>query len=147
MSETETKEFVRPTVEVNTYKKANPLKAKVLENRILFREGDENDIRHIVLDAREMNYLDGQSVGVLPPGINEKGNPHAVRLYSIASLASRIAGVSVAMGVANNAAKLVCAGALDPIRYDIQSPAQNSEASVVIMPVRYDAGPINWRRH
>jgi ferredoxin--NADP+ reductase len=92
VSETETKEFVRPTVEVNTYKKANPLKAKVLENRILFREGDENDIRHIVLGAREMNYLDGQSVGVLPPGINEKGNPHAVRLYSIASLASRIEG-------------------------------------------------------
>lgn len=83
-------EFTRPTVEVNTYKKANTLQAKVLENRILFREGDENDVRHIVLDAKAMNYLDGQSVGVIPPGLNEKGNPHAVRLYSIASLASRL---------------------------------------------------------
>ncbi len=92
MSETATKEFTRPTVEVNTYKKANVLKAKVLENRILYRENDENDVRHIVLDAREMNYLDGQSVGVLAPGLNEKGNPHAVRLYSIASLASRVPG-------------------------------------------------------
>jgi ferredoxin--NADP+ reductase len=90
MSETPVQEFPRPTVEVNTYKKANTLKAKVLENRILFRDGDENDIRHIVLDAKEMNYLDGQSVGVIPPGVNEKGNPHAVRLYSIASLASRM---------------------------------------------------------
>ena len=92
MYETENKEFARPVVEVNTYKKANPLKAKVIENRVLFREGDENDIRHIVLEASEMNYLDGQSVGVLPPGLNEKGNPHAVRLYSIASLASRMPG-------------------------------------------------------
>lgn len=92
MSETTIQEFTRPTVEVNTYKKANVLKAKVLENRILYRENDENDVRHIVLDAREMNYLDGQSVGVIPPGLNEKGNPHAVRLYSIASLASRMPG-------------------------------------------------------
>ena len=92
MSASESKEFLRPVVEVNTYKKANPLRARVLENRILFRDGDENDVRHIVLDAREMNYLDGQSVGVLPPGLNEKGNPHAVRLYSIASLASRMPG-------------------------------------------------------
>lgn len=90
--EAKKREFTRPAVEVNTYKKANPLKAKVLENRILFRDGDENDVRHIVLDAKEMNYLDGQSVGVLPPGLNEKGNPHAVRLYSIASLASRMPG-------------------------------------------------------
>lgn len=92
MSETAAPEFARPTVEVNTYKKANTLKARVLENRILYRENDENDVRHIVLDAREMNYLDGQSVGVIPPGLNEKGNPHAVRLYSIASLASRMPG-------------------------------------------------------
>jgi ferredoxin--NADP+ reductase len=61
-----------------------------LENRILFRDGEENEVRHIVLDAKEMNYVDGQSVGVIPPGVNEKGNPHAVRLYSIASLASRM---------------------------------------------------------
>jgi ferredoxin--NADP+ reductase len=92
VSESLPQEYPRPTVEVNTYKKANTLRAKVLENRILFRDGDENDVRHIVLDAKEMNYVDGQSVGVIPPGVNEKGNPHAVRLYSIASLASRMPG-------------------------------------------------------
>lgn len=92
MAEAEIKEFARPVVEVNTFKKANVLKAKLVENRILHREGDENDVRHLVFDAREMNYLDGQSVGVIPPGINEKGNAHAVRLYSIASLASRLSG-------------------------------------------------------
>ncbi|MBV6494744.1 MAG: Ferredoxin--NADP reductase [Turneriella sp.] len=84
--------FVRPTVEVNTYRKANPLTAKIIEHRILYRESDENDVRHIVLDAKAMNYFDGQSVGVLPPGENDKGKPHAVRLYSIASLASRAPG-------------------------------------------------------
>ncbi len=81
-----------------------------------------------------MNVLPDMNAGITSHGIDTK-------------YFARIAGVSVAMGVANNAAKLVCAGAFDPIRYDIQSPAQNSEASVVIMPVRYDAGPINWRRH
>lgn len=59
---------------------------------------------------------------------------------------SRISGVSVAMGVANDAAKLVAAGELDPIRYDIRSPAQNADASVVIMPLRCDQPAINWRR-
>ncbi len=80
-----------PVVEVNTYKKANPLLAKVIENRQLVNR-DDSDVRHIVIDADEMNYLDGQSVGVIAPGVNEKGNPHAVRLYSIASLGSRVVG-------------------------------------------------------
>jgi ferredoxin--NADP+ reductase len=90
MAEAPPQDFTRPTVEVNSFKKANTLQAKVLENRILFRDGDENDVRHIVLDANAMNYVDGQSVGVIPPGLNEKGNPHAVRLYSIASLGARM---------------------------------------------------------
>lgn len=92
MSETPVTEFMRPTVEVNTYKKANTLKAKVLETRILYREDDNNDVRHIVLDAKPMNYFDGQSVGVIAPGLNEKGKPHAVRLYSIASLEGKKEG-------------------------------------------------------
>ncbi len=86
MADNPAKEFPRPTVEVNTYKKANTLTAKVLETRVLYREDDMNDVRHIVLDAKPMNYFDGQSVGVIPPGLNEKEKPHAVRLYSIASL-------------------------------------------------------------
>ena len=80
-----------PTVFVNTFRKSSPLSAKVIENRQLFSKGDpENEAKHIVLEISGMSYLEGQSVGVLTPGINEKGKPHAVRLYSIASPGSDI---------------------------------------------------------
>ena len=79
-----------PEVEVNTFRKKKPLQAKVLKNQSLFKLQDkENDARHIVLHAPKINYLEGQSVGVVTPGINqEKNKPHAVRLYSIASVGS-----------------------------------------------------------
>ncbi|MCS6983807.1 MAG: FAD-binding oxidoreductase [Leptospiraceae bacterium] len=82
---------VLPEVEVNTYRKANPLLARVILNKPLVKKED-TEVCHIVLDADAMNYREGQSVGVIPPGVNEKGNPHAVRLYSIASLGSRTPG-------------------------------------------------------
>ena len=78
-----------PEVEVNTFRKSNPLEAEVIENRSLFATYDqENDARHIILHAPGMNYLEGQSIGVLTPGVNEKNKPHAVRLYSVASVGS-----------------------------------------------------------
>jgi benzoyl-CoA 2,3-dioxygenase component A len=47
----------------------------------------ESDIRHIVLDfgRTAMPVLEGQSIGILAPGVDEHGRPHHVRLYSIAS--------------------------------------------------------------
>lgn len=46
-------------------------------------------VRHLVLDVSRSNLPGriraGQSFGVLPPGTNERGKPHKVRLYSIAS--------------------------------------------------------------
>ena len=46
-----------------------------------------NEVSHIVLDISggDFRYLDGQSVGVLPPGEDVNGKPHKLRLYSIAS--------------------------------------------------------------
>lgn len=35
----------------------------------------------------EIPYREGQSVGVIPEGIDKNGKPHKVRLYSIASSA------------------------------------------------------------
>jgi len=42
---------------------------------------------HIIIDhAKKMPYCEGQSFGVLPPGVREKdGKPNSVRLYSIAA--------------------------------------------------------------
>lgn len=46
-------------------------------------------VRHIVIDmsrtALAGSFVSGQSFGVLPPGIDAKGRPHQLRLYSIAS--------------------------------------------------------------
>lgn len=49
--------------------------------------GTEYDTHHIVLDFGAMPFpvLEGQSIGVIPPGVDEKGRAHHARQYSIAS--------------------------------------------------------------
>ena len=71
----------------NLYKLANPWPATVLENTRLTAEDSPNDVRHIVFDLEgsDYRYVEGQSAGILPPGIAENGKPHKLRLYSIAS--------------------------------------------------------------
>ncbi|MFN8614414.1 MAG: hypothetical protein U0003_00670 [Vampirovibrionales bacterium] len=71
----------------NVYKLANPFLATVLENRRLTHPDSPNDVRHLVLslEGSQYRYVDGQSVGVLPPGVDAEGKPHKLRLYSIAS--------------------------------------------------------------
>jgi ferredoxin--NADP+ reductase len=83
--------FNRPSVEVNKYRKASCLEAKILANEPLVDGDDEfADVRHITFDAPDYPYLEGQSVGVLAPGQTEAGKDHAVRLYSISSLGNDI---------------------------------------------------------
>jgi len=83
--------FNRPKVEVNKFRKASFLDAKILANEPLV-EGDDEfaDVRHITFDAPDYPYLEGQSVGVLAPGQTDAGKDHAVRLYSISSLGNDI---------------------------------------------------------
>ncbi|MDT8446719.1 MAG: ferredoxin--NADP(+) reductase [bacterium] len=68
------------------YKPSDPFLAPVVENRRLTPE-DSEDVRHIVLDISRsgMRYVEGQSIGIVPPGVDEKGKRHRPRLYSIAS--------------------------------------------------------------
>ena len=49
--------------------------------------GGDYDTHHIVLDFGSMPFpvLEGQSIGVIPPGVDAKGKPHHARQYSIAS--------------------------------------------------------------
>ncbi|MBL8381666.1 MAG: benzoyl-CoA 2,3-epoxidase subunit BoxA [Burkholderiales bacterium] len=49
--------------------------------------GREYDTHHIVLDFGAMPFpvLEGQSIGILPPGTDAGGRPHHARQYSIAS--------------------------------------------------------------
>jgi benzoyl-CoA 2,3-dioxygenase component A len=49
--------------------------------------GHDYDTHHIVLDCGAMPFpvLEGQSIGVVPPGVDASGRPHHARQYSIAS--------------------------------------------------------------
>lgn len=72
-----------------TYKPSEPLVARVVSNQLL-TEARADEVRHIVIDLKGSNlqYAEGQSIGVLPPGNQESGKPHKLRLYSIASAQS-----------------------------------------------------------
>ncbi len=49
--------------------------------------GKEYDTHHIILDFGAMPFpvLEGQSIGIIPPGEDARGKPHFARQYSIAS--------------------------------------------------------------
>ena len=74
-------------VPVNTYRPKNPFVGKCLSSTELVREGGEGTVRHLVFDlsGSDLHYLEGQSIGIIPPGTDAKGKPHKLRLYSIAS--------------------------------------------------------------
>lgn len=71
----------------NLYKPAAPLLARIVEHRRLTHPDSPNEVRHITFDIADsrFRYLDGQSLGVLPPGVDADGRPYKLRLYSIAS--------------------------------------------------------------
>jgi benzoyl-CoA 2,3-dioxygenase component A len=78
------------TPRIMLYAADAPAVARVVENRRLCADAAGSDIRHLVLktDADAFPVLEGQSLGVLPPGVDASGRPHAMRVYSIASARS-----------------------------------------------------------
>ncbi len=86
-SKAKTKSKAKSDVPVNIYKPKNPLTGKCIENRELVEEGGVGRVRHLTFDISnsDLRYLEGQSIGIIPPGKDEKGKPHKLRLYSIAS--------------------------------------------------------------
>jgi len=71
----------------NLYGPKNPTTATVVGNVSVTEAGFENDTHHIVLDFGAMPFpvLEGQSIGIVPPGVDANGRPHYARQYSIAS--------------------------------------------------------------
>ena len=61
--------------------------ATVTGNVRVTEVGKEYDTHHIVLDFGRMPFpvLEGQSIGIIPPGTDANGRPHHARQYSIAS--------------------------------------------------------------
>ncbi len=74
-------------VPVNLYRPKDPFVGKCISNQELVREGGEGTVRHLTFDLSggDLHYLEGQSIGIIPEGTDEKGKPHKLRLYSIAS--------------------------------------------------------------
>jgi benzoyl-CoA 2,3-dioxygenase component A len=72
---------------INLHTVARPAPATVTGNYALTGDGASSDIRHIVLDFGSIAFpvLEGQTIGILPPGTDAQGRPHFVRLYSVAS--------------------------------------------------------------
>jgi benzoyl-CoA 2,3-dioxygenase component A len=71
----------------NLYNHKNPTTATVVGNYRVTELGTESDTHHIVLDFGAIPFpvLEGQSIGILPPGVDANGKPHHARQYSIAS--------------------------------------------------------------
>lgn len=89
MTDKENQVPVLPEVHLNIYNKKEPVEVPIIENRIVTSGYSPNFVRHITFDVSgtelENNIKVGQSVGILPPGVDDKGKPHALRLYSVAS--------------------------------------------------------------
>ena len=74
-------------VPVNIYRPKNPYIGKCTEIYDLVEEGGVGTCRHMTFDLSggDLHYVEGQSIGIVPPGEDDKGKPHKLRLYSIAS--------------------------------------------------------------
>ena len=76
-------------VPVNLYKPNAPFLGTVTENYSLLKEGAIGRVQHITFDLSggdpHLEYVEGQSIGIVPAGEDAKGKPHKLRLYSIAS--------------------------------------------------------------
>ena len=72
---------------LNLYSLKKPVTATVAGNFRLTAADAESDVRHIVLDLgmQFLPLLEGQAVGVIPPGVDANGKPHYLRMYSAAS--------------------------------------------------------------
>eukprot|EP00871_Galdieria_phlegrea_P003113 jgi/Galph1/3802/GphlegSOOS_G2453.1 len=73
-------------VPLNIFRPNNPLEAVCISNELIVSRDAPGETWHMVLNTNgALRYVEGQSVGVLAPGVDEKGKPHKVRLYSVAS--------------------------------------------------------------
>jgi ferredoxin--NADP+ reductase len=86
--QTQTGDPVLPEARLNLVTPKAPQIGIVVSNDLCLRGKSASYVRHTVLDVSGTdlagNFLVGQSFGVIPPGLDDRGKPHKVRLYSIA---------------------------------------------------------------
>lgn len=81
---------ILPEVKMHVCMPASPTQGVVVSNeRCTAGRKPAGFVRHVVIDTSGTplagSFVAGQSFGILPPGVDAKGHPHKVRLYSLAS--------------------------------------------------------------
>jgi ferredoxin--NADP+ reductase len=84
---------VLPDAAMHLHPPTDPFLATVVQTRRCTASNKAAGfVRHVALDISGSRmagkFLAGQSFGVIPPGVDAKGQPHKLRLYSIASPAA-----------------------------------------------------------
>lgn len=71
----------------NLYSLAKPTTATVVGNYNCTKEGFASETHHVMLDFGAMPFpiLEGQSIGIIPPGLDADGRAYVPRQYSVAS--------------------------------------------------------------
>ncbi|RZC44878.1 hypothetical protein C5167_037832 [Papaver somniferum] len=73
---------------VNKFKPKNPYIGRCLLNTKITGDDAPGETWHMVFTTEgEVPYREGQSIGIIPEGVDKNGKPHKLRLYSIASSA------------------------------------------------------------
>lgn len=83
-------EIALPEVQMHIYRPNEPVTARIHATSVCTaKKKTAAFVRHVEFDVTGTNLvgkvLPGQSIGVVAPGTDAKGRPHAVRLYSVAS--------------------------------------------------------------
>jgi ferredoxin--NADP+ reductase len=74
-------------VPVNIYRPNAPFVGKCISNEPLVKQDGIGIVQHLKFDlsGSDLKYVEGQSIGIIPPGLDKNGKPEKLRLYSIAS--------------------------------------------------------------
>lgn len=82
-------EIELPDVRMHVVRPTEPVVGRIVRNEVCTNPKAAGFVRHVEIDvsgtALAGGFRAGQSFGVLPPGVDERGQAHKVRLYSIAS--------------------------------------------------------------
>eukprot|EP01036_Dinobryon_divergens_P036914 gene36914-48160_t len=79
--------YDQSNIPLQTFKAKEPHVGKIVSVKRIVGASATGEVCDVIIDhGGKMPYWEGQSYGVIPPGINEKnGKPYTNRLYSIAS--------------------------------------------------------------
>lgn len=87
MTQAKAKKDAHADVPVNIYRPNAPYIGKCISNEALVGENGIGIVQHLKFDLSggNLRYIEGQSIGIIPPGLDKNGKPEKLRLYSIAS--------------------------------------------------------------